>query len=265
MLRVGFPKGAGADGFFPHERSRDMHDLSIKLADCRILIRAHYEYVVKQCRDYVLEQPLTPEEADLVIEVPRSDIDAERASVTHPISEGYCESICIYRAICRRLPLKGGMLLHSALISDGRHGFAFTANSGTGKTTHVNMWKKAFGEEISVINGDKPIVRKRDGVWYAYGTPWCGKEGWNVNTAVPLTAICFLRRGETNTLTPYDTAAAVTEIMPQLLFPERSDALLATLELLDQLLAEVPLYELHCTISEEAARVARAGMTAGEV
>ena len=242
-----------------------MHELSISLADFRILIFAHNEYVVHQCRDYTLPCPLSPEEADLVVRVTPEEIAAEKDGLRFKVSDGYCESICIYRAICRRLPLLGGMLLHSAVITDGTHGFAFTANSGTGKTTHVNLWRQAFGEEIRVVNGDKPLIRKRDGVWHAYGTPWCGKEGWNINTSVPLTAICFLRRGTANTAAPYDTSAAVTEIMPQLHLPGDPDALMATLDLLDSLLSDVPLFELYCTISEEAARVARSAMTPGSI
>ena len=171
------------------------------------------------------------------------------------------ESICIYRAICRKLPLKGAMLLHGAVISDGAYGYAFTANSGVGKTTHVKLWQSAFGSEISIINGDKPIIRKLDGKWYAYGTPWCGKEGWNVNASVPLAGLCFLRRGETNAISPYSSEFAVVDIMPQLLIPDDENALMATLDLLDGVLTEIPLFELYCTISEEAARIAREAMT----
>ena len=237
-----------------------MTDLSIQLAEYRILIHAKHDHVVKQCFKYMTPEPLTPDEADLVIEVTEEEIQAEREAAERYVSVGYSESVCIYRAICSRIPSMGGMLLHAAVISDGTHGYAFTANSGTGKTTHVRQWLQAFGNEVDVINGDKPIIRKRDGVWYAYGTPWCGKEGWNINTAIPLTAICFLRRGEANTIRPYSTAAAVTEIMPQLYFPDDPRELDAMLTLLDQLLTEVPLFELYCTISEDAARVARAGM-----
>jgi hypothetical protein len=237
-----------------------MTDLSILLADFKILIHARYDHVIKQCVKYTTPEPLTPDEADLEIQVSEEDIQAERLAAGRYVSAGYAESICIYREICNRIPPMGGMLLHAAVISDGAHGYAFTANSGTGKTTHVLRWMEAFGDEIQVINGDKPIIRLRDGVWYAYGTPWCGKEGWNVNAAVPLTAICFLRRGETNTARPYSASAAVTEIMPQLLFPNDPVALTATLDLLDKLLTDVPLFELHCTISEDAARVARAAM-----
>lgn len=238
-----------------------MTDLSIRLADFHILIHAQYAYVVHQCADYRTSVPLTEETADLTVIASPEEMAKEKAQSTAFVTDGYVESICIYRAICRKLPLLGGMLLHSAVISDGEHGYAFTADSGVGKTTHIKLWQKAFGEEIRIINGDKPIVRRMNGKWYAYGTPWCGKEGWNVNTAVPLAGICFLRRGETNTIAPYDAHAAVGDIMPQLLIPEEPEALIATLDMLDGIMTEIPLYELRCTISEEAARIARAAMT----
>lgn len=238
-----------------------MPDLSIRLADFDILVHARHDYVVTQCRKYLSETPLTEATADLTVEVSDEELAEEKRKNPPHMQEGYMESICIYRAICRSLPPLGGMLLHGAVISDGVHGFAFTADSGVGKTTHVKLWQKAFGSEISIINGDKPIIRKREGKWYAYGTPWCGKEGWNINTSVPLAGICFLRRGEENTVSAYDSANAVGDIFPQLLIPSDPVALAATLELLDGLLTDVPLYELHCTISEEAARIARAAMT----
>lgn len=237
-----------------------MPDLSIRLADLNILIHAHHKYVVRQCENYLTPEPLTEETADLVVEAVAEELEAEKAKNPSNMPVGYIESICIYRVICRKLPLLGAMLLHSAVISDGGHGYAFTANSGVGKTTHIKLWQQAFGDEVSIVNGDKPIIRKKDGKWYAYGTPWCGKEGWNINTAVPLAAICFLRRGEKNTIAPLKAETAIGDIMPQLLIPDDAAALMATLDLLDGVLTDVPLYELHCTISEEAARIARAAM-----
>ncbi len=238
-----------------------MIECSILMADFKILIRATHDYVVQQCLAYTVPTPWAPEEADLIVSASPEELAAERQASPAHMPDGYIESICIYRAICRRLPLMGGMLLHAAVLSDGERGYAFTADSGTGKTTHIRMWEAAFGSEIQIVNGDKPLVRRRDGVWYAYGTPWCGKEGWNVNTSVPLSAICFLRRGKENRIEPYPTAQAVTDIMPQLLIPAEPDALMATLDLVDGLLTDVPLYELHCTISLDAARVARAGLS----
>ncbi len=238
-----------------------MIECPIILAGYRILIRAEYDFVVNQCQDYRLDTPLSPEEADLVVQVIPEELQRERALNPIHLPIGYLESICLYRNICRALPLKGAMLLHAAVIADGDRGYAFTADSGTGKTTHIRLWKETFGEEITIINGDKPIIRLEDGIWYAYGTPWCGKEGWNVNTRVPLTGLCFLRRGDTNSIRPFPPAVALGAIMPQLLVPQEPNALMATLDLLDTLFTKIPLYELFCTISPEAAYVARAGMS----
>ncbi len=236
-----------------------MYEFSIRLADFCIRIRTAYDETLRMCTDYLCSDD---EQPDLTVAVPPEAIAAERETATPDMTDGYLESICVYRAICRALPPLGGMLLHAALISDGKQGFAFTADSGTGKTTHIRLWQKAFGKEIKIINGDKPLLRRRDGAWYAYGTPWCGKEGWHINACVPLAGICFLRRGETNILRPYPIAEVVTAIFSQIVLPEDPIALTATLELLDDLVSTVPFYELHCTISEEAAHVARRGMTA---
>ena len=237
-----------------------MPDLSVRLADFNILIHAQHNYLALQCREYMLPTPLTAETADLTVEASPAEMARERENSPAGMFEGYLESICIYRAICRKLPPLGGMLLHAAVISVGENGYAFTANSGVGKTTHIKLWQKAFGDTVRIINGDKPILRKKDGKWYAYGTPWCGKEGWNINTAVPLSGICFLRRGEENTIVPYKSESAVVDIMPQILIPDDPIALMATLDMLDSIMAEIPLYVLHCTISEEAARVAHEAM-----
>lgn len=243
-----------------------MFECPILLADFRILLKAEYEYVVRQTRNYHATEPFGDTEADLVVSVSPEEIKAERATISPDIPDGlmpdgYLESICLYRHICRELPAKGAMLLHAAVISDGQWGYAFTADSGTGKTTHIRQWKAAFGSRIEVINGDKPLIRLIDGTWYAYGTPWCGKEGWHQNARVPLGAICFLRRGETNTIRPYPAAEALASIMPQLLLPEEPTGLIATLDMLDSLLTEIPLFELHCTISPEAAHVAHEAMS----
>ncbi len=252
-----------------------MYEGMIRLADRTVCIRAAHDYVFHQCADYRLDPAefLTSADADLTVEVTPAELAAEIAASPADMDEGYIESICIFRNICRRMPLLGGLFFHAAVIedrsSDGAapdpspRGYAFTADSGTGKTTHIRLWRKVFGNDIRVINGDKPILCRRDGKWYAYGTPWCGKEGWNINTSVPLDGICFLRRGETNTIRPYPAADTVGVIFSQILLPDDPAALGATLELLDSLVREVPFYELHCTISEEAAHVARNGMRFG--
>ncbi len=255
-----------------------MYEGLIRIADLTVSIRARHDYVFRQCADY--RTAAIDSAADLSVEATDEELASEVAASPVGMDEGYIESICLFRNICRRLPPLGGMFFHAAVIEDRGaddrqapadgvatpvlpRGYAFTADSGTGKTTHIRLWQRAFGERIRIINGDKPILRRRDGVWYAYGTPWCGKEGWNINTSVPLAGICFLRRGASNTIRPYPASEVVTALFSQIVLPDDPAALTATLELLDSLVREIPFYELHCTISEEAAKVARNGMTPG--
>ena len=130
-----------------------MYELSVLLADYKILIHAHNEYVVHQCGRYTLPSPLTPEEADLVVRVSPEEIAAEKEGLRFTVSDGYCESICIYRAICRRLPLLGGMLLHSAVITDGTHGYAYYSDlfklDEYNNLTGTYVWILSFMEGLT--------------------------------------------------------------------------------------------------------------------
>ncbi len=237
----------------------------IRMAELTVRIRARHDFVFRQCTDYRLDPVPDAQTVDLTVEATPEELAAETAASPEGLSAGYIESICLFRSICRKLPTQGRLFFHAAVIEDRPEsgtprGYAFAAASGTGKSTHVGLWRQAFGDRVRIINGDKPILCRRDGRWYAYGTPWCGKEGWNINTSVPLDGICLLKRGESNTIRPVGASESVTALFSQIILPEDPAAVAATLGLLDSLVREVPFYELHCTISEEAAHVARAGL-----
>ena len=113
----------------------------------------------------------------------------------------------------RQLLKFDGMLLHaSAVAVDGR-AYLFSGPSGMGKSTHTRLWQELLGEDAKVFNDDKPALRCLDGVWYAYGTPWCGKDGINLNLKVPLAGICFLKRGEQNAIRTLNSKEASFELI----------------------------------------------------
>lgn len=163
---------------------------------------------------------------------------------------------------CQLLDFGGSMLHASAVMMDGA-AYLFTAPCGTGKSTHTTQWVKAFGaERAQILNDDKPAVRKRDGVYYAYGTPFCGKADISVNTCVPLGGICILERGTQNAICRMEPKAAINFFLTQVVrskIPERMDALLG---LLDDLLKNVPVYKMQCTVSTDAAVMAYEAMRA---
>ena len=89
---------------------------------------------------------------------------------------------------------RDSFLLHSSAIAVGGKAILFSAPPGTGKSTHTDYWKKAFGDEVTFINDDKPLISLREGSVFVSGTPFSGKHDISANVTVPLGAVCFLFR-----------------------------------------------------------------------
>jgi len=230
----------------------------IRMADLNICINNRFSYVQHLCKSYIVDAVDTP---DLTVTVGDEEIDAEVAIALSPVSRGYAEGVCIYRKICRILPQRfHAYLFHSAVIDYEGKGYAFAAKSGTGKSTHIMLWHKVFGDSVRVINGDKPILKFVDDQLYAYGTPWCGKEGFQTNTSVPLKGICFLERGVENSIKRITADEAVMRLFHQILTPDDLETVDALFPLLDRTLRDVPCYLLCCNMEDDASYVAYHGM-----
>lgn len=224
------------------------------LADFIVNIENQYGFLQKQCTQYEYTGDAP---TDFTIRVTDEDIRRERlASQGIQYSPGYLESICAYRKLAERLPVHDALLMHGSVIDCGGRGIGFLARSGVGKTTHTRLWQQVYGETVRIINGDKPILRFFEGIPYAYGTPWAGKEGWQCNDRVRLTDLCFIERGQENAVYQVDPLAYFNTLMVQILHPGDPVAADKTLELLDKLLAACNFWVIQCNVSEDAARVA---------
>lgn len=148
----------------------------------------------------------------------------------------------------------GGMMLHaSAVVLDGK-AYLFSAPCGTGKSTHTRLWQQVFGPDARVINDDKPALRYVDGVWYAYGTPWCGKDGININEKAPLGGICFLKQGSENRIRRLSQQEAIQKIIFQTMRRFKlAESLNLMLGMVDRLVCTIPVFELENRPEPEAA------------
>ncbi len=222
-----------------------------KLADVIIGIDNKYDFSKEKCSSYICEN----EDPELTVSVTKEEIDCELAR--NPDEErGYAEFIALYRKICNKLIPFGIFMLHASVIEANGYGVAFSAPSGTGKTTHTYLWRRAFGEQVNIVNGDKPLVRIRDGKFYAYGTPWCGKENLNRNVSVPLKAILFLERGDTDIIEKADVNYGFERLFRQVLMPTDSKNTEALINLIIEMSQSVDIYKMKCTKSENAAKTA---------
>lgn len=204
----------------------------VQIAEVLVAIENRYAFTEWLCADYIVDA--LPDECTFSVSATPEEIAAENSD-EGTFSPAYCESLVLYRKICTRMLDYDAFLFHAAIVSYAGRGFAFAAKSGTGKSTHVAQWMRALGGDVTVVNGDKPILRWRTGEvaepsdgtpsgegacactssavppsgegvettcnqpvgeFVAYGTPYCGKENWGQNTSVPLRAVCFIKRCE---------------------------------------------------------------------
>lgn len=228
----------------------------IRMAGLTIGIRPLYRYVYELCKDYRTQA----ERADIEVSVTDEEIAVVMKEADVPLTAGYCEALCVCRKISMQLPLYDAFLIHGAAIAVDGEAYLFLARSGVGKSTHIGLWEKAFGERAQILNGDKPVLRRFEGQWCVCGTPWRGKEELGVNQIVPLKALCFLERGQENIIAPVSRTWATGHIFNQVLLPREEEPLTAFFDLLDDVLARIPCYRLQCNQQTEAARMAYAGM-----
>ncbi len=227
---------------------------TIKIAGVNVGIDNRYEGTRRLCRDY-----LSDETPDFTVSASDSEIESEVAVSLTPATPAYAESICLYRNICRRMPDYNAFLLHSAVVGYEGRAYAFSAPSGTGKSTHAHIWTERFAG-ARIINGDKPIIRFNEGGAFVYGTPWCGKEKQNINTSLPLAAICFIERGERNVIRPAENHEVTARLFNQILIPREPGEIAKLMPLIDRCVRVVPCFVLKCNISAEAAEVAYGAM-----
>ena len=221
----------------------------IKIADMNVGIENKYEYIRHMCRDYI-----TDEEPEFSVSVTDEEIMRESEGQEEFPAE-YLETLAIYRKICDKASKNGCFLMHGVLMSAEDHGILLCAESGTGKSTHAALWVKLLGDKCEIINGDKPLIRVIDGIPYAYGTPWCGKEEINVNKKVRLSDICFIRRSAENRVTEVEKSLITQTLIPHIHIPGNGDVI-TVLDSIDATAKNVLFYTVECNMDISAAKTA---------
>lgn len=224
------------------------------IADTNFEMNYQSDYVEKLCADYEIDPKTEPE---FMIRVSEEDLSYEKEKSEEVFPECIYESLALYRKLCEKMIKKDTFLFHcSAVAVDGK-AYLFAAPSGTGKSTHTRLWRQYFGKRAVMINDDKPLLRIQEDAVYVCGTPWCGKHGIQTNCKMPIQGICILRRGEKNSIRKITAIEGYPDLYKQTYRPEREkEKMIKTLSLLKQLAERIPLYEMHCNISEEAAELA---------
>lgn len=233
----------------------------IRIAGLKAGLTNKYPFVFEQCQAY-LAHDTAP--FDLYALATDKEIEAELSLDMGADDHGGAESICLYRAIAKQLHRFDALLMHGAVIGYKDKAYAFLAPSGTGKSTHIRLWHRYLGDDVFPVNGDKPILRRENGIFTAYGTPWAGKENWQRNVGLVLAGICLVTRATENTVVRLSDAQAVSGVLRQIYLPPEPEGALATMALADELISKIPIYLLGCDMTEGAVKASFEALTGYE-
>ena len=239
-----------------------------RIAGVNVLVTAHYERLREQIQHYIVSDV---DESSIAFAIEQTNDDIDRVCMkrfgqiptTHSARSTY-EYMLSGTQFHANMLNYNAFMLHSSAVACDSKAYLFTADSGTGKSTHTGLWLKHFGSERAfIVNDDKPIVRKIDETYYVCGTPWSGKNNIQRNTMVPLQAIAYVVRNPENSIERMEPKDALPLLFEQTVYRVNENLMSLLLDRLDDLLRTVPVYRLRCNISDEAVCVAHGAMSGG--
>ncbi|MCR5452328.1 MAG: hypothetical protein K6F00_06870 [Lachnospiraceae bacterium] len=154
-------------------------------------------------------------------------------------------------ALERRLLSLGGFVLHCAYLNHKEKAILFSAPSGAGKSTQAGLWEKYRGSKTE--NGDRALIIKEDGKWFACGWPVCGSSEICNNTKHQILTVVTLDKATDNSIRPLSGMQAFSKLYSEVTVNswDKKSAVNA-MDLLEDFVKEIPVYHLACDISEKA-------------
>lgn len=162
----------------------------------------------------------------------------------------------LFHAIRHAVLYRAGSLklfvLHSASVLYKDRAWLFSAQAGTGKSTHAALWHEAF--DAPVLNGDLAMLSLSDRGAVFHPLPWCGTSGTALNGTHPLGGIAFLKRGHENTVRILPPEERPLRIANRLISPVWTESrLIDNLDFAKAMSSAAMIWELSCTPEPEAA------------
>lgn len=166
------------------------------------------------------------------------------------------ENILDFLALEEGLLENYAFILHASIVLWQGKGILFTAPSGVGKSTQAELWHRYHGADI--LNGDRAVIRRMDGLYRAYGSPYAGSSGIYRDQSVPVEAIIILEQTQENRIRKcFGKEAFVPMFRETLMNTWNQNYIGAMVELIGNAATEIPVYHLACRPDKEATDLVR--------
>lgn len=157
---------------------------------------------------------------------------------------------------------QGTLLMHSSVAVKDNRGYLFQGKSGTGKSTHCELWLKHI-EGTERINDDNPVVRiMPDGKAWVYGSPWSGKTPIYLNVGYPIGGFLRLHQAPHNkirTLSALEGFASVLSSCSTMIWDKPTYS--GICNTISRLMAVTKCFDLECLPDEAAAKLSYSTMS----
>ena len=150
------------------------------------------------------------------------------------------------------VPMKQGVdiVLHASYIIWNGRAILFTAPSGTGKST------QAEAKNVEIINGDRAVLREKDGGMWSYSLPFAGSSGICVNKSAPLRAVVVLTQAAENSVCELAPAEAIKHLYSQCALNRwNREEVEAVLGVLTKMVRKIRVVKLDCLPDQSAVEI----------
>lgn len=224
----------------------------MSLADVPLELDCLYEDYLPYYKPYITdEKPLG------TVAVSPAEIEKVRGNYTENCSPIYIEHVELSMKASDFLLQFDRVIFHgTAFIWRGK-AWIITAPPETGKTTHFMLWKKLWGNEAEILNGDKPILECRDDGIVVHPSPWNGKENMGQRISAPLGGIIVLQRAADNRIERLNKEAIVPVYTQFLYSCADKAALKKVFAIEDKILRTSPVWRLYSKGDDASAILCR--------
>lgn len=230
-----------------------MRQKNNRLSVCLCGVNLIYVFYYSETKKY-FEKFICKEDSDGEFLTVTDDLWERHRNVAEAsISDSYTEFYALLGITSRALLKYGKCLFHGVAFLWHEKAWIITAPSGTGKTTQFRLWEKLFGDELELINGDKPIIecREDESVWI-YPSPWNGKENLSGTKTGKLAGIIYLEQSDRNEISRMDIRSSMIPIYRQFLYyGDYEEEIRAVGHMEDVILRNIPIWKL-CNLGDEA-------------
>lgn len=154
-------------------------------------------------------------------------------------------------ALEKQMVQHSSMILHCSVLKIDDQVILFSGPSGIGKSTHADLWVRE--RNTRVINGDRTLLHKNEGLWMSEGWPICGSSEICHNERYPIRAVVFLDQAAENQGQRLGYFESVKQMITQITVNSWDTVFVRKIwEMVEDFTGEIPVYYYACNLEKEA-------------